>query len=49
MCKSDHNSTGAQVPKLWRAPPRALFVLWGWEASCLYEEHIYFERNMVAR
>jgi hypothetical protein len=21
----------------------------GWEASCLYEGHIYFERNMGAR
>jgi hypothetical protein len=34
----------AEVPKLWGA----LLVLWGGGTSCLYEDHIYFQRNMDA-
>jgi hypothetical protein len=37
-----------QVIKLWGPPLRVtLLVLWG-RPSCLYEGHIYFERNMGA-
>jgi hypothetical protein len=36
--------TVPEVSKLWGVAPPG-----GGGASCLYEEHIYFERNMGAR
>jgi hypothetical protein len=41
--------TRAQVLKLWGAPPGGAVGPWEGGASCLYEGHIYFERNMDAR
>jgi hypothetical protein len=35
-----------EVPKLWGAPPAGGGHYWySWGASCLYEGHVYFERN----
>jgi hypothetical protein len=37
----------AEIPKLWGAPPLwGVFYFRGEEASCLYEGHVYFERNI---
>jgi hypothetical protein len=41
-----------EVTKLWGAPPGGGGQCWspgGGGASCVYEGHIYFERNMGAR
>jgi hypothetical protein len=39
-----------EVPKLWGTPPGGAVGPWGAGSSnCLYEGHVYFERNMGPR